>query len=64
MKRLTPCGTIKDGKMNHALARKIRRYTRKSWKEFFNDISSLPLHIRIGIAWHIITYKGKKLKGR
>ena len=40
--------------MNGRLAKKLRQYSRRNWRAFYNDIKSLPLGVRIGIAWHIV----------
>ena len=43
-------------KMNNRVAKKIRQYTRRNWREFYGDILELLFRDRLGIAWYLVTH--------
>jgi len=40
--------------MNTKLAKKLRKYSKRNWKEYVREIYALPLKTRLLYAWHII----------
>jgi len=40
--------------MNGRISKKIRRATRRNWREYLKEIKGLPFVNRWGIAWWIV----------
>ena len=40
--------------MNERVVKKLRQYTRRNWRQFYQDIKKLPFKNRLGIAWWIL----------
>jgi len=40
--------------MNGRIVKKLRKYTKRNWAAFYEDITEQPLRVRLRIAWFII----------
>ena len=49
-------------RMNGRMVKLLRKYSKRNWAAFYEDIVEQPLKIRLRIAWYIIK-PPKKVKG-
>ena len=40
--------------MNGRVAKKVRKYSRRAWWEYFNAIREWPLDVRLRFCWQVI----------
>jgi len=45
--------------MNNRISKKLRKLSRRNWREFYGDILGQPFKLRLGIAWYIVTHRRK-----
>jgi len=43
--------------MNQRVAKKPRRYSRRNWREYLEEVATWPFRMRFRLAWHIIFTK-------
>lgn len=40
--------------MNGRMAKKVRKYSKRNWIEYFNAIREWPWTVRLRFCWHIL----------
>lgn len=45
--------------MNNRVAKKLRKYSKREWRKFYDEILSLPFKNRFRIGWYIMWHSNK-----
>jgi len=47
--------------MNGRMAKKVRKYSRRAWWEYFHAIREWPFGVRLRFCWQVLFSKPKKV---